>query len=400
MLNNNLLLNTESQMKHFYNKHIFNRISYIIVFVLCSLVCYSQDENPENLNNAIEKLKNSYYRIIGLDNLDKIEGIYYFNVEDIGQGFIGDNSYLNRTKNYKTYIAILKSKKENIFYIFRYFESSAQFSMLTTNWFIEKSGTRYIIKCEKESDYSKYIENEVYISGFNISFKEEIRPTYPGLYLEKYTSIKKIFPTSTDNNIFKTGTGFFISKDGFIITNYHVIQNSSNVFVSNPQLKRVKAQIVATDEDNDIALLKIVANQSTIPYDITPSSVDIGSSVFTLGYPLIQSMGQEVKLTSGIINSNSGFENDSRYYQFSAEIQPGNSGGPLFDSDGRIVGLVSAKHTQATNAGYALKSMDLYIFIKTFLPSALPNNSNSLKGLSLSSKYKIIKDFIVLLEIE
>ena len=111
-------------------------------------------------------------------------------------------------------------------------------------------------------------------------------------------------------------------------------------------------------------------------------------------------MGKEVKLTNGIINSNSGFENDPRYYQFSAEIQPGNSGGPLFDSEGNVVGIVSSKHSKATNAGYALESKFLIDFIKLNEPSILKHNVNSLKDLSLISKYKILKDYILLLEIE
>ncbi len=147
-------------------------------------------------------------------------------------------------------------------------------------------------------------------------------------------------------------------------------------------------------------MLKVDTSLKNIPYNIFSGNEEIGDNIFTLGYPFIQLMGKEVKLTNGIINSNSGFENDTRYYQFSAEIQPGNSGGPLFDSDGNIIGLVSAKHSKATNAGYALKSKFVVDFIKLNDPSILKKNVNTFKNLNLTSKYKILKDYILLLEIE
>jgi serine protease Do len=150
-----------------------------------------------------------------------------------------------------------------------------------------------------------------------------------------------------------------------------VIENATNVYASNSICNKLKAEIVFSDKLNDIAILKVNITLKPIPFNIITINKDIGSNVFTLGFPYVQSMGKDVKLTNGIINSSSGFENDTRYYQFSAEIQPGNSGGPLFDSDGNVVGLVSAKHNKATNAGYALKSKFIVDFIKLTNPTLL-----------------------------
>ena len=83
---------------------------------------------------------------------------------------------------------------------------------------------------------------------------------------------------------------------------------------------------------------------------------DVGTSVFAMGYPLSSVMGKEVKITDGIISSKTGYEDDVATYQISAPIQPGNSGGALFDKKGNLVGITNAGITSADNVGYAIKS--------------------------------------------
>ncbi|MEZ7938527.1 MAG: trypsin-like peptidase domain-containing protein, partial [Schleiferiaceae bacterium] len=79
--------------------------------------------------------------------------------------------------------------------------------------------------------------------------------------------------------------------------------------------------------------------------------------MFVLGFPYALSLlGSEVKLTDGKISSQSGFQGYSKTYQISAPIQPGNSGGPLFNDDGDVIGVVSSKFTEGENVGYAIKS--------------------------------------------
>nr|WP_277266111.1 trypsin-like peptidase domain-containing protein [Prevotella corporis] len=77
--------------------------------------------------------------------------------------------------------------------------------------------------------------------------------------------------------------------------------------------------------------------------------------IFVLGYPLVQTMGEDVKLTTDVISSKTGFQGDVSQYQISAAIQPRNSGGPLFDSRGNLIGIVPAKHKGTENVGYAIK---------------------------------------------
>lgn len=141
---------------------------------------------------------------------------------------------------------------------------------------------------------------------------------------------------------FATGTGFFVSSEGHFVTNFHVIDGATSVIaVNTSNNKKFPAQIVAIDPDNDIALLKIEAETTAIP--ISPvNEVAKGDDVIVLGYPLITLQGQEQKATFGRVNALSGIMNDTRFMQIDAPIQPGNSGGPLLNSSGEVIGVVTA----------------------------------------------------------
>ena len=125
---------------------------------------------------------------------------------------------------------------------------------------------------------------------------------------------------------------------------------------------------------------------------------DVGEDIFVLGYPLTQTMGNEIKLTNGIISSRTGFQGDIANYQMSAPIQPGNSGGPMFDSKGDVIGIVCAHHAGAENAGYAIKISYLKLLIEsTGLNIALPSN-NTISSLSLPEKVKRLRDLVLYIE--
>ena len=110
-------------------------------------------------------------------------------------------------------------------------------------------------------------------------------------------------------------------------------------------------------------------------------------------------MGEEVKLTNGIISSRTGYEGDISMYQISAPIQPGNSGGPLFDSQGDVIGIVTAKHTQAENAGYAIKINYLLNLIDLISPGPSFSVSNTISQKTLPEKVKALSNFVLLISI-
>jgi hypothetical protein len=134
-----------------------------------------------------------------------------------------------------------------------------------------------------------------------------------------------------------TGSGFTVSSDGFVLTNRHVVEKCQTVTVHD----RGPAVIRGFDEINDLALLKIEGKTSAMPF--RASTPGLGDSVFALGFPFSGVLGSGVNFTGGLISALSGMRNDSRYLQFTAPIQPGNSGGPLVNAEGLVVGVVTSR---------------------------------------------------------
>ena len=113
-----------------------------------------------------------------------------------------------------------------------------------------------------------------------------------------------------------------------------------------------------------------------------------------MGYPLTYQMGQEIKLTNGIISSRKGFQDDITSYQISAPIQPGNSGGPMFDENGSIVGIINSGIMDADNVGYAIKASYLYDFINAEIGSSILPKINKVTGKTLSDRVKNVKNYV------
>lgn len=187
----------------------------------------------------------------------------------------------------------------------------------------------------------------------------------------------KIFPSagsqaSRNDNISKsTGSGFFLTSDGIIATNAHVVKGSRKIVVSvsvDDNLIDYDAKVLLSDNSNDVALVQIIDEDfkklPPIPYGFSNYS-EVGSRVFTIGFPLNEVMGSNYKVTDGIISANSGLNDDIRFYQISVPLQPGNSGGPLFNSEGNVIGITAARlndevlNTKSENVSYAIKSVYL-----------------------------------------
>lgn len=201
-----------------------------------------------------------------------------------------------------------------------------------------------------------------------------------------------------------TGTGFALNK-GYVVTNYHVVEDAKSISISGVNGNfsiDYSAEIVATDKVNDLAIVKINDRSfngfGPLPYAITMQQAEVGDDIFVLGYPLTQTMGDEIKLTNGIISSRTGFQGDVSLYQMSAPIQPGNSGGPMFNSKGNVVGIVCAHHKGTENVGYAIKTSYLKNLAESSsLTNIFPTN-NTVSTLPLSGKVKRLKKFVYLIK--
>ncbi len=170
-----------------------------------------------------------------------------------------------------------------------------------------------------------------------------------------------------------TGTGFFITDDGYLISNFHVVKDATKVrLVTSAGL--IDAKVVQVDAANDLALLKAEGRFAPLPI-ISSRAAHLGNPVATVGFPNIGMQGFAPKFARGEIASLSGAGDDARYFQISVPVQPGNSGGALVDEHGNVVGVVSAKLNASAalaasgalpeNVNYAVKSSFLLSFLES-----------------------------------
>lgn len=204
-----------------------------------------------------------------------------------------------------------------------------------------------------------------------------------------------------------SGSGFALAQ-GHIVTNYHVIENAKTILVKGIKgdfVTEYRASVVATDKINDIAIIKISDDRfkgfGTIPYKIKRGMSDVGESVWALGYPMVGVMGDEVKFTDGKISARTGIQGDMSVYQISVPIQPGNSGGPLFDNNGNIVGITSSglnrEAFNSENVNYAIKTSYLYNLIESSLSSSIIPQGGTMQGHPLTQKIKLAQNYVFMI---
>lgn len=136
-----------------------------------------------------------------------------------------------------------------------------------------------------------------------------------------------------------TGSGFFVSRDGALLTNAHVVEGCSEAAITGFG----KATIVATTRKDDLALLRLATPARTEAARFRREPSQLGESVYVLGFPLAGQLDNGLNFTSGVISSLAGPGNDAGLVQLTAPVQPGNSGGPMVDASGLVTGVMQSK---------------------------------------------------------
>lgn len=295
-----------------------------------------------------------------------------------------------------------------------------EYAKWTPSNYINQNEARNLIKVNKIKDKVYFSingqivssENFYAFAGNNVGFfipsgKKEI--LFERLVIRQDVNENDANSTSSNNSDWKgNGTGFFIDAKGYIATNYHVINNATEIeidCINKGQKKSYKAKVISSDKQNDLAIIKIedqnFKSYTKLPYNFKTQISDIGSNVFALGYPMALSvMGEEIKFTDGKISSKTGFQGDITTYQISVPVQPGNSGGPLFDYDGNIIGVVSAKIMAADNVSYAIKSSYLKNLLDVLPETINTPNDQGISSITLTEKIKLLSDYVVLIKIK
>jgi serine protease Do len=190
------------------------------------------------------------------------------------------------------------------------------------------------------------------------------------------------------------GSAFALNNKGFILTSYHLIQGFNAMFISNDAFERIPVKLEYAHPETDIAVLKIqdslVYQNWKIPYNFRYSDCRLGEDVFTLGYPR-----KDVVYGTGVLSSRTGFDEDSTMCQISIPVNPGNSGGPVFDKNGQIIGMIKGKNMSAEGESFALKAPTIKSVIEdNHIQNGIPNTVNKLMGCNRDIQLKRINPYV------
>ncbi len=384
----------------------FYYYTIIIVSMLVTTTKLYAQISPRNVEELMSYFANN------TQNLDPIEGVYDVNIEQWGENafrkFPSETTnitmviYKDRTgifRVFKNEQVTIKKIGSTPIYNYNIFWSGS--NITDSKRFVLHENTLFDVNYSIPDRQLRYDLGKNYQAGFKVNYKCSFIKTYPTP--EMYANSQKQDKSQESFNQW-SGTGFAL-KDGYIVTNYHVIEGANSITIQGVNGNfniQYNTSIVGTDKINDLALLKVTdptfKGFGIIPYSISSAISEVGEEIFVLGYPLTSTMGDEIKLTTGIISSKTGFQGDIALYQISAPIQPGNSGGPLFDKNGNVIGIVSAKHKDAENVGYAVKTLYLQNLIESSLSSAIIPMTNSISEKTLPDKVKKLKTFVYMIK--
>lgn len=167
-----------------------------------------------------------------------------------------------------------------------------------------------------------------------------------------------------------SGTGFAVTSDGWLMTNAHVVAGCERIEVKG----KGYAVDPRVDATNDLALIRISPPEPLTPLTFRRSPTRLGEDIVAIGFPLAELLADSVKITTGNVNALAGLRNDTRYIQISTPIQPGNSGGPIVDRDGLLVGITSATFSKqaadeigitAQNVNFAIRASVAELFMQS-----------------------------------
>ena len=199
------------------------------------------------------------------------------------------------------------------------------------------------------------------------------------------------------------GSSFLIDTKGYLITNSHVISNAQQIFVSNNG-HNYQAVVVYDNPETDLAILKIESKDfvalSTLPYSIRKSGTELGEPIFTLGYPRnLITYGQ------GYLSAQSGYDDDSLSVQISISANPGNSGGPIFDKNGDVIGILTSREKNADGVVFANKASNISKLVDKLRLEDTTYNSiklpikNTLKGKQTTQQVEQLKSCVFMVKV-
>ena len=241
--------------------------------------------------------------------------------------------------------------------------------------------------------------------------QNKIEPLYRQLHdqdVKLNSVIKKMNSAEAATTFNRGGTGFLIDGKGYLLTNAHVVKNATVVEVQNT-LGEYQARIIQLDRQSDLALLKIEDTSyhpfNGLPYGISKMGADLGEDLFTLGYPRA-----DIVYGKGYLSAETGFQGDTLNFQITIAANPGNSGTPVLNNDGEVVGIVSSSQQNAQGMVFAVRSKNIFNALDAMKADStlqktdstlgllkVPLNS-SIRGLDRKQQIRRIRDYIFIVK--
>lgn len=198
------------------------------------------------------------------------------------------------------------------------------------------------------------------------------------------------------------GTGFMIDPKGMMITNAHIVKDSRNIRVVNNKGEEFNAFVVQLDVPRDVAIIKIDDSHfkayPSLPYGIRKNASDLAEPVFTLGFPR-----NEIVYGEGYLSSRTGYHGDTLSCQITVPANPGNSGGPIFNQDGEVIGILSSRQKEVEGAVFAVQSKYIYRAIEQVKQNNLYqdvklSSKSTIAGLNKKEQVKKIEEFVFMVK--
>ena len=332
--------------------HVMISLSFVLLLISCASMTQTITQPTEWKTTKMKKVDFRYYYDNNL--LHPIEGIWTYSQNmswvNVISGLRGSEEEAaiyriavirdeNSVDSYNGYILESKRSEWTLGRLKVRYRKTAHKSIYEENWYMRDYSQESRNIVIDDDGIIRYTKN---IADYPINYENEI------VQLKVYPMFSGDSKTTISTDVKTTGSGFLISEEGLVITNYHVIENANRIEIAFPNVNlTMDASLRIKDVNNDLAILEVddfdfsAISNDNIPYSLAAiNDVRVGQEVFTLGFPLGSIMGSKSRLSTGRINSIYGIQDDPRLFQIGVPLQPGNSGGPLFNMKSELVGIV------------------------------------------------------------
>jgi serine protease Do len=199
------------------------------------------------------------------------------------------------------------------------------------------------------------------------------------------------------------GTSFLIDQKGYLVTSAHVLKGATRIYVQSNDGIDYLAEIVKEDQQTDIAILKITDEEykgnKQLPYGLGKTKNDLAEPVFTMGYPK-----DEIVYNEGYLSAKSGLQGDTMSFQITITANPGNSGGPVFNKNGEVIGILNARQASASGVVFATKAKYIQTLVDEIKKNDKDENiklktTSTLKGIAKPDQVKRVQDHIYMVKV-